>query len=329
MKKIILVILSLVAFATQAQDVTGAGATFPAPLYAKWASDYYKATGQKVNYQSIGSGAGIKQVEAKTVVFGASDMPLTDDKLKSMDVIQFPTVIGGVVPVINVKGVTPGQMKLTGTLLADIFLGKITKWNDPAIKALNPTLNLPNEDISTVHRADGSGTSFIFTNYLSKVSEEFKNKIGANTTVNWPVGLGGKGNEGVASFVTKVPNTIGYVEYAYVKQNKLTHVQLQNAANNWVQPDEDAFRAAAAGAEWQKSFYQILTNQPGKDSWPISGATFILIPIKNEKPELAQSAIKFFLWAFDNGAKAADDLDYVTLPKSVLPKIKQEMAKVK
>ena len=329
MKKIILTLLTCISFSVQAQDVTGAGATFPAPLYAKWASDYYKSTGQKVNYQSIGSGAGIKQVEAKTVIFGASDMPLTDDKLKSMDVIQFPTVIGGVVPVINVKGIAPGQMKLTGTVLADIFLGKITKWNDQAIKALNPTLNLPNEDISTVHRADGSGTSFIFTNYLSKVSEEFKNKIGANTTVNWPNGLGGKGNEGVASFVTKVPNTIGYVEYAYVKQNKLTHVQLQNAANNWVQPDEDAFRSAAAGADWQKSFYQILTNQPGKDSWPISGATFILIPIKNEKPELAQSAIKFFLWAFDNGAKAADDLDYVTLPKSVLPKIKQEMAKVK
>ena len=230
MKKIILTLLTCISFSVQAQDVTGAGATFPAPLYAKWASDYYKATGQKVNYQSIGSGAGIKQVEAKTVIFGASDMPLTDDKLKSMDVIQFPTVIGGVVPVINVKGIAPGQMKLTGTVLADIFLGKITKWNDQAIKALNPTLNLPNEDISTVHRADGSGTSFIFTNYLSKVSEEFKNKIGANTTVNWPNGLGGKGNEGVASFVTKVPNTIGYVEYAYVKQNKLTHVQLQNAA---------------------------------------------------------------------------------------------------
>jgi phosphate transport system substrate-binding protein len=329
MKKIILTLFACISFATHAQDVTGAGATFPAPLYAKWASDYYKATGQKINYQSVGSGAGIKQVEARTVIFGASDMPLTDDKLKSMDVIQFPTVIGGVVPVININGVAPGQMKLTGSVLADIFLGKIKKWNDPAIKALNPTLNLPNEDISTVHRADGSGTSFIFTNYLSKVNEEFKNKIGANTTVNWPGGLGGKGNEGVASFVTKVPNTIGYVEYAYVKQNKLTHVQLQNSANNWVQPDEDTFRAAAAGAEWQKSFYQILTNQPGKDSWPISGATFILIPMKNEKPELAQSAIKFFLWAFDNGAKAADDLDYVTLPKFVLPKIKQEMAKVK
>ena len=256
MKKIILFISTLVAFSTQAQDVTGAGATFPAPLYAKWASDYYKATGQKVNYQSIGSGAGIKQVEAKTVVFGASDMPLTDDKLKSMDVIQFPTVIGGVVPVINVKGVTPGQMKLTGTLLADMFLGKITKWNDPAIKALNPTLNLPNEDISTVHRADGSGTSFIFTNYLSKVSEEFKNKIGANTTVNWPVGLGGKGNEGVASFVTKVPNTIGYVEYAYVKQGNMTWVHVQNAAGAWVAPDDVTFKAAAANASWSKTFYR-------------------------------------------------------------------------
>ena len=329
MKKIILTLLTCISFLAQAQDVTGAGATFPAPLYAKWASDYYKATGQKINYQSVGSGAGIKQVEARTVIFGASDMPLTDDKLKSMDVIQFPTVIGGVVPVININGVTPGQMKLTGSVLADIFLGKIKKWDDPAITKLNPTLKLPNQEIIVVRRADGSGTTFIWTNYLSKVNAEFKDTIGEGTAVNWKVGVGGKGNEGVAAFVTKVPNAIGYVEFAYVKQNKMNWIHMQNKDGMWVEPDEATFKAAAANAKWSQSFYQILTDQSGNNSWPISGATFILIPIKNEKPELAQSAIKFFLWAFDNGAKAADDLDYVTLPKSALPKIKQEMAKVK
>ena len=329
MKKIIATLITVFTFSTFAQDITGAGATFPAPLYAKWADQYNKETGTKINYQSVGSGAGLKQIEARTVTFGASDMPLTDDKLKELGMIQFPTVIGGVVPVVNIKGITPGQLKLTGTILGDIYLGKITKWNDTSIKSLNPTLALPDDVISVVRRADGSGTTFIWTNYLSKVNPEFKAKIGEGTAVNWPIGAGGKGNEGVAAFVTRLPNSIGYVEFAYVKQNKMNYVQIQNAAGTWVKPDEDTFRAAASGADWQKSFYQILTNQSGKEAWPISGATFILIPLKNEKPENAQSAIKFFTWALKNGGKAADDLDYVALPTTVVTKIQQEMAKVK
>ena len=329
MKKIIISLISFLSLTVYAQDITGAGATFPAPLYSKWAAEYNKQTGIKINYQSVGSGAGIKQIEAKTVTFGASDMPLTDEKLKEMGLIQFPTVIGGVVPVINVKGVAPGQMKLTGSLIADIYLGKVTKWNDAAFKSLNPSLTLPDDNISVVRRADGSGTTFIWTNYLSKVNAEFKSKVGEGTAVNWPIGAGGKGNEGVAAFVTRLPNSLGYVEYAYVKQNKMTFVQVQNSAGNWVKPDEDTFRAAAAGADWQKSFYQILTNQSGKDAWPISGATFILLHQVNSKPELAQSAIKFFTWALKNGNKEADELDYVALPPSVVAKVQQEMAKVK
>ncbi len=263
--------------AAWAQEVTGAGATFPAPLYSKWASDYNKLTGVKINYQSVGSGAGIRQIDAKTVDFGASDMPLKDDELKAKGLMQFPTVIGGVVPVINVKGIAPGQLKLSGQVLGDIYLGKITKWNDAAIKALNPSVNLPDAAIAPVRRADGSGTSFIFTNYLSKVNAEWKSKVGEGTAVNWPTGAGGKGNEGVAAFVNRLPNSIGYLEYAYVKQNKMTYAQLQNSAGNFVSPDDTAFKSAAAGADWVKSFYQILTNQPGKDSWPITGATFILM----------------------------------------------------
>jgi len=232
-----------------AQEITGAGASFPAPIYAKWASDYNKATGIKVNYQSIGSGGGIKQIDSKTVDFGASDMPQTDEVLKSKGQVQFPTVIGGVVPVINVKGIEPGQLKLTGQLLGDIYLGKITKWNDPAIKALNPTLPLPDTAIAQVRRADGSGTTFIFTNYLSKVNAEWKAKVGENTAVNWPVGAGGKGNEGVSAFVNRLPNSIGYVEYSYVKQNKMNYALVQNSAGAFVQPDDDAFKAAAAGAD--------------------------------------------------------------------------------
>ncbi|MEY4911888.1 MAG: phosphate transporter substrate-binding protein PstS [Pseudomonadota bacterium] len=255
------------------QDVTGAGASFPAPLYSKWASDYNKATGVKINYQSVGSGAGIKQIEAKTVDFGASDMPLKDEELKAKGLMQFPTVIGGVVPVVNIKGIAPGQLKLNGQVLGDIFLGKITKWDDAAIKALNPTLALPADVISPVRRADGSGTSFIFTNYLSKVNAEWKSKVGEGTAVNWPVGAGGKGNEGVAAFVNRLPNSIGYVEYAYVKQNKMTFAVLQNASGAFVAPDDLNFKAAAAGADWSKSFYQILTNQAGKDAWPLTGAT--------------------------------------------------------
>jgi phosphate transport system substrate-binding protein len=300
-----------------AQDVTGAGASFPAPLYSKWASDYNKATGTKINYQSVGSGAGLKQIEAKTVDFGASDAPLTDEDLAKKGLMQFPTVIGGVVPVVNIQGIKPGELKLNGQVLGDIFLGKITKWSDPAVKALNPTLALPDAAIAPVRRADGSGTSFIFTNYLSKVNAEWKSKVGEGTAVNWPTGAGGKGNEGVAAFVGRLPNSIGYLEYAYVKQNKMTYALLQNQAGAFTAPDDSAFKAAAAGADWAKSFYQILTNQPGKDAWPITGATFILMHKVQDKPAQAASSLKFFDWAYKGGDKTADDLDYVPMPESV------------
>jgi phosphate transport system substrate-binding protein len=312
-----------------AQDVTGAGATFPAPLYAKWASEYNKSTGIKINYQSVGSGAGLRQIEAKTVDFGASDMPLKDEELKAKNLVQFPTVIGGVVPVINVKGIAAGQLQLTGQVLGDIFLGKITKWNDAAIKALNPTLNLPDAAISPVRRADGSGTSFIFTNYLSKVNADWKSKVGEGTAVNWPTGAGGKGNEGVAAFVNRLPNSIGYVEYAYVKQNKMIYAQMQNAAGVYVSPDDATFKAAAAGAEWNKSFYQILTNQPGKTAWPISGATFILMQKVQDKPANATAALKFFTWAYANGGKMADDLDYVPMPDETKSAIEKAWGDIK
>jgi len=299
------------------QEATGAGASFPAPLYSKWAADYNKATNIKINYQSVGSGAGLRQIEAKTVDFGASDAPLKDEDLVKKGLVQFPTVIGGVVPVVNIKGIAPGQIRLSGQVLGDIYLGKITKWNDAAIKALNPSLALPDAAIAPVRRADGSGTSFIFTNYLSKVNAEWKSKVGEGTAVNWPTGAGGKGNEGVAAFVGRLPNSIGYVEYAYVKQNKMTYVQMQNADGAYVSPDDTAFKAAAAGAEWAKSFYQILTNQPGKDSWPITGATFVLMQKSQDKPAQATTALKFFDWAYAQGDKTAMDLDYVPMPDSV------------
>jgi phosphate transport system substrate-binding protein len=299
------------------QEATGAGASFPAPLYSKWAADYHKAAGVKINYQSVGSGAGLRQIEAKTVDFGASDAPLKDEDLAKKGLVQFPTVIGGVVPVVNIQGITAGQLKLSGQVLGDIYLGKVTHWNDPAIVALNPGVKLPEAAIAPVRRADGSGTSFIFTNYLSKVNAEWKSKVGEGTAVNWPTGAGGKGNEGVAAFVGRLANSIGYVEYAYVKQNKLNYVQLQNAEGAFVAPDDDAFKAAAAGADWSKSFYQILTNQPGKASWPITGATFILMHKSQDKPQQAAASLKFFEWAYQNGDKTAADLDYVPMPDSV------------
>ncbi len=312
-----------------AQDVTGAGASFPAPLYAKWASDYHKATGAKVNYQSIGSGAGIKQIDAKTVDFGASDMPLKDEDLKSKGLMQFPTVIGGVVPVVNIKGIKPGEIRLNGQVLGDIYLGKITKWTDPAIKSLNPSVALPDADIAPVRRADGSGTSFIFTNYLSKVNAEWKAKVGEGTAVNWPTGAGGKGNEGVAAFVGRLPNSIGYVEYAYVKQNKMTYALMENSAGSFVKPDDAAFKAAAASADWAKSFYQILTNQSGKDAWPLTGATFVLMQKVQDKPVNATGSLKFFAWAYQNGDKTADDLDYVPMPATVKTQIEKSWADIK
>ncbi|MCF8156101.1 MAG: phosphate ABC transporter substrate-binding protein PstS [Rhodoferax sp.] len=326
-----LVVASTLGFAgvAGAQEITGAGATFPAPIYSKWAADYNKATKVKVNYQSIGSGGGIKQIDSKTVDFGASDMPLTDEVLKTKGQMQFPTVMGGVVPVINVKGIEPGQLKLTGTVLADIFLGKISRWNDPALKALNPTLPLPDAAIAQVRRADGSGTTFIFTNYLSKISAEWKSKVGEGTAVNWPVGAGGKGNEGVAAFVGRLPNSMGYVEYSYVKQNKMTYAVMQNSAGSFIKPEDDSFKAAAAGADWAKSFYQILTNQPGKDAWPISGATFILMHTKQDKPANATEVLKFFSWAYVNGDKTAADLDYVPMPKPVIAAIEKAWGEIK
>jgi phosphate transport system substrate-binding protein len=307
----------MVAGAVMAQDVTGAGASFPAPVYAKWADAYNKATGVRINYQSVGSGAGIKQIQAKTVDFGATDAPLTDEQLAKDGLIQFPTVIGGVVPVVNIKGITPGQMKLSGAVLGDIYLGKISKWNDPAIAALNPGVPLPDAAIAVVRRADGSGTSFLFTNYLSKVNAEWKAKVGEGTAVNWPTGAGGKGNEGVSAFVQRLPNSIGYVEYAYAKQNKMSHVLMQNKDGAYVKPDDDAFKAAAAGADWSKSFYQVLTDQPGKDSWPITGATFILMHKNQEKPASATNTLKFFDWAYASADKQAEELDYVPLPAKV------------
>ena len=320
-------VISLPTFAV-AQEITGAGATFPAPLYSKWASDYNKATGVKVNYQSVGSGAGIKQIDSKTVDFGASDMPQTDDVLAKKGQMQFPAVIGGTVPVINVKGIAPGQLRLDGQVLGDIFLGKITKWNDPAIKALNPALPLPDATISPVRRADGSGTTFNFTNYLSRVHPEWKTKVGEGTAVNWPVGAGGKGNEGVAAFVNRLPNSIGYVEYSYVKQNKMTYALLKNRDGVFVAPDETSFAAAAAGADWNKTFYQLITDQPGKNAWPISTATFILMQLKQDKPASATEVFKFFSWAYKNGDKSAAALDYVPMPDNVIGSIEKAWSKV-
>ena len=309
--------LSLITAAAFAQDVTGAGATFPAPLYAKWADAYNKAVGARINYQSVGSGAGLRQIRGKTVDFGASDMPLTDADLAKDGLMQFPTVIGGVVPVLNVKGLTPGQVRMTGQILGDIYLGKITKWNDPALTAINPGVPLPDAAIAVVRRADGSGTTFIFSNYLSKVNAEWKTKVGEGTAVNWPTGAGGKGNEGVAAFVQRLPNSLGYVEYSYAKSNKMSHVLMRNQAGSFAAPDDTAFKAAAAGADWAKSFYQILTDQPGKDSWPITGATFIMMHKAQDKPLQATNSLKFFDWAFTNGDKMATDLEYVPLPESV------------
>lgn len=318
------------AVSAQAQTINGAGATFPAPLYSKWAEAYSKETGVKINYQSVGSGAGIRQIEGKTVTFGASDMPLRDEKLKELGATQFPTVIGGVVPVVNLKEIQPGQLKLTGSVIADIFLGKITKWNDPAIIKLNPTLKLPDQQIMVVRRADGSGTTFLWTNYLSKVSSEFKEIIGEGTAVNWRVGAGGKGNEGVSAMVRQLPGALGYVEYAYVKQTKMNWVQMQNRDGQWVSPDDLTFKAAAANTKWNESFFQILTEQPGKTSWPITGATFIIMYLNNgDKAKDAQETLKFFRWAFAKGDKMAEDLDYVPLPDNVVALVEKEISKIK
>lgn len=308
------------AASSQAAEITGAGATFPYPIYSKWAEAYKAKSGVSLNYQSIGSGGGIKQIKAKTVDFGASDMPLKADVLAKDGLMQFPTVIGGVVPVMNVEGIAPGQIHMTGKVLADIFMGKILTWNDPAIAALNKTAKLPATPITVVHRSDGSGTTFIFTNYLAKVSTEWKEKVGNDTSVAWPAGVGGKGNEGVASFVQRIKGSIGYVEYAYAKQNKMTYTLMQNKQGNFVAPDDTTFQAAAAGADWEHApgFYEILTDEPGKMSWPITGATFILMHKAQDKPANAKEVLKFFDWSYANGDKMASELDYVPLPESLI-----------
>lgn len=319
--------LSVGAFAVGASavDITGAGATFPYPIYAKWAEAYKAKSGVGLNYQSIGSGGGIKQIQNKTVDFGASDMPLKPEDLEKDGLMQFPTVIGGDVPVVNLEGIAPGQLKLTGPLLANIYLGKIAKWNDPAIAKLNPGMKLPDSDITVVHRSDGSGTTFIWVNYLSKISPEWKDKVGEGTSVAWPTGVGGKGNEGVASYVQRVKGSIGYVEYAYALQNKMTYAQVQNKDGTFVSPSSATFKAAAAGAEWSKApgYYLVLTDQPGKEAWPISGATFILMYKSQAKPDTAKEVLKFFDWAYGpEGDKLADALDYVPLPDSVTNQIR-------
>ena len=306
-------------------DISGAGATFPYPIYAKWADAYKKETNNGLNYQSIGSGGGIKQITAKTVTFGASDMPLKAEQLEKDGLVQFPTVMGGVVPVINVEGVKADEVVLDGAVLGDIFLGKIKTWDDPAIKKLNASVKLPQQAIVVVHRSDGSGTTFLFTDYLSKVNAEWKGKVGANTAVEWPVGIGAKGNEGVANNVGQTKGSIGYVEYAYAKQNKLTNTKLVNKDGKTVSPTAESFMAAAANADWDGTpgFGVVLTDEPGAASWPLAGATFILMHKVPQDAVAAREALKFFDWAYGKGDKMAQDLDYVPMPDKVVAAIKK------
>ena len=308
----------------QAAAITGAGATVPYPIYAKWADAYKKATGVSLNYQSIGSGGGIKQITNRTVDFGASDMPMKPEDLGKHGLMQFPAVMGGVVPVYNLKTIGSGEITLTGQQVADIYLGKIKRWNDPALAGANPGVKLPNQAISVVHRSDGSGTTFIFANYLSKVSDEWKSRVGEGTSVKWPVGVGGKGNEGVANYVGRIDGSIGYVEYAYAKQNKLKVAKMVNRDGNAVLPNEDTFKAAAAGADWASApgMALLLTHQPGAQSWPMSGATFILMHTTQAKPENAREVLKFFEWSFQNGGQMASELDYVPMPDPVVKMIR-------
>ncbi|WP_208276853.1 phosphate ABC transporter substrate-binding protein PstS [Massilia oculi] len=314
---------TLVMTTSFAADITGAGATFPYPIYAKWAESYKAATGTGLNYQSVGSGAGIKQIKAKTVDFGASDMPLKAEELDKEGLMQFPAIMGGVVAVVNVDGVTPGQLKMTGPLLADIYMGKITKWNAAEIAALNPGVKLPAADITVVHRADSSGTSFLFTDFLAKTSPAWKESIGSGTTVKWAVGVGGKGNEGVAANVQRIKGAIGYVEWAYAKKNKLSHTQLRNKEGVDLQPSDDVFKAAAASVEWTKApgFGVVLTDGAGKQSWPITGVSYILMHKNAADADKAREVVKFFDWSFKNGAPAAAELDYVPMPASVVKQV--------
>jgi len=307
-----------------AGDITGAGATFPYPVYAKWAEAYKAKTGISLNYQSIGSGGGIKQIEANTVDFGASDMPLKEEELQKDGLVQWPMIMGGVVPVVNIAGIKKGELKLTGEVLANIYLGTLKKWNDPAIVKINGGLKVPDQDIAVVHRSDGSGTTFLFTNYLAKISKDWMDKVGSNTSVEWPAGIGGKGNEGVANFTAQTPGAIGYVEYAYALQNKLAYTMMANHEGKFVSPLSASFQTAAENANWANApgFYLVLTDQPGANSWPITGASFILMHKEQAHPDRAKTALAFFSWCFANGAKMAEKLDYIPIPGSVVKIVK-------
>lgn len=328
MKKLVAVASLLVSTIVSAADITGAGATFPFPIYSKWAEAYKAQTGIGLNYQSIGSGGGIKQIKSRTVDFGASDMPLKQEELDREELVQFPVIIGGVVPVINIEGVEPGKLKLTGDIVAAIYLGKITNWNDKAIQDIND-IKLPNLAITVVHRADGSGTSFLWTDWLSKVNTEWKDRVGAGTQVKWPVGIGGKGNEGVAAMVQRTRGAIGYTEYAYAKKNKISYASLKNRDGKFVQPDDDTFKAAADAAEWTgtNGMATILTDQKGQKAWPVTGASFIIMHKKQQDPLTGRAVLKFFNWAFNNGSQMAEELDYVALPKSLQDKVRVEWTK--
>jgi phosphate transport system substrate-binding protein len=315
---------ALFVVAARATDITGAGSTFAAPIYTKWASGYQKSGGGKVSYHSVGSSDGLKQIIAKEVDFAGSDAPLTDNELAKDGLLQFPTVVGGVVPVVNLPGIKPGELTLSGAVLGDIYLGKITYWNAPAIAALNPQVKLPDTAIAVVRRADGSGTSLIWTHYLSQVNPEWKSKVGEGASVRWPRGIGGKGNEGVATFVRYLPGAIGYVAWDFTKQNHLAYTAMKNASGAVVEPEVETFKAAAAGADWSKTFYQILTNEPGKDAWPIVGATFVLLHAVQAEPSQGAETLKFFDWAFKNGDQAAQELDYISLPQSVESEIRTQ-----
>ncbi|MDM7948595.1 phosphate ABC transporter substrate-binding protein PstS [Hydrogenophaga sp.] len=320
---------SLMYVNLHAQEITGAGATFPAPAYSKWAEAYARTASVKVNYQPIGSSGGIRQIDGRTVDFGATDAPLQDEELRRKGQIQFPTLIGGVIPVVNLRGVQPGQLKLTGEVLADIYLGKIARWNDPAIAALNPGLNLPRANIEPIYRSDGSGTTFIFTNYLSKVSEVWKDKIGEGTSVGWPKGSGGKGNLGVAALVGRIPNAIGYVEYAYVKQARMNFALVANKAGAYVAPGTEAFRAATEGIDWAGSFHHVLTDQASPQSWPITGATFILMYAKPQDAEKAKQVLRFFHWGLTQGEEIVTGLGYASMPPSAVRSIESLWAQVR
>lgn len=329
MRNLIATVLLAVSSLASAADLTGAGATFPYPIYSKWAEAYKAATGIGLNYQSIGSGGGIRQIKAKIVDFGASDMPLKQDELDKEGLMQFPAIIGGVVPIVNIDGVSAGQLRLTSDVIADIYMGKITKWDHPSIIAINPGLKLPNANISVVHRSDGSGTTFIWTNWLSKTNPEWATKVKDGTAVKWPVGVGGKGNEGVSAVVQQLKNSIGYVEYAYAKRNKIPHAQVKNRDGNFVQPSDDTFQAAAANADWNNApgMYLLLTDQKGKDAWPITGASFILMHRQQADALTGRAVLKFFDWSFKNGSKMSEELEYVHLPQSVIKLVQDNWKK--